>query len=380
MLENIPSLEQHSADDTMNGQGQEQMNDAPDKSLATALHVISTEREALANLESLYQTNALAQENISRAVSQIVKSIKCGGKLVVCGVGKSGKIGRKLEATMNSMGIYSVFLHPTEALHGDLGMIRPIDTLLLISFSGRTPELLLLLPHIPQTVPVIAITAHMHPSTCPILSYHRSDMTILLPAPVHVDEETSFGVSAPTTSTTVALALGDALALATARSLHTTPGRGPAEVISDLAVSADKIPTVVAAAHQQVRVLDILLTALQHPAAQSWVKLSPTEIIPPARVRALAQEQAGKVDAKLTDLDLPSPISVSAERWFRVSASSPVEDVRRWVADAMKASPSPVVIGVMDDYPCAAEEADKQQEEKFLGFVCGEDLCASSSS
>lgn len=280
-------------------------------------------------------------------------------------------------------------------------------------------------------------------------------MTILLPAPVHVDEETSFGVSAPTTSTTVALALGDALALATARSLHTTPGRGPAEVfkgfhpggaigaasavstpksstststststssmtwfsltplddvqpkydeekesresrslqpsaesreknqvqvISDLAVSADKIPTVVAAAHQQVRVLDILLTALQHPAAQSWVKLSPTEIIPPARVRALAQEQAGKVDAKLTDLDLPSPISVSAERWFRVSASSPVEDVRRWVADAMKASPSPVVIGVMDDYPCAAEEADKQQEEKFLGFVCGEDLCASSSS
>lgn len=125
MLENIPPLEQHS-DHTTNGQGQEQNNDAPDQSLATALHVISTEREALANLESLYQTNALAQENVRRAVSQIVKSIKSGGKLVVCGVGKSGKIGRKLEATMNSMGIYSVFLHPTEALHGDLGMIRPV--------------------------------------------------------------------------------------------------------------------------------------------------------------------------------------------------------------------------------------------------------------
>lgn len=95
-------------------------------SVGSAVHVISTERAALANLEHLYQTNFLAQEHLARAVSQIASSIRNGGKLVCCGVGKSGKIAQKLEATMNSLGIYSAFLHPTEALHGDLGMIRPV--------------------------------------------------------------------------------------------------------------------------------------------------------------------------------------------------------------------------------------------------------------
>jgi D-arabinose 5-phosphate isomerase GutQ len=94
--------------------------------LNTALHVITTERDALSHLELLYRTNDLAQKNIDRAVAELVHTIHRGGKLVVCGVGKSGKIGRKLEATMNSVGIHSVFLHPTEALHGDLGMIRPV--------------------------------------------------------------------------------------------------------------------------------------------------------------------------------------------------------------------------------------------------------------
>lgn len=87
-----------------------------------------------------------------------------------------------------------------------------------------------MLPHIPPTVPLIAITAHTHPSTCPLLSFNSPDMTILLPAPLHIDEESSFGLSAPTSSTTVALALGDALALATAQKLHNAPGQGPAEV------------------------------------------------------------------------------------------------------------------------------------------------------
>lgn len=94
--------------------------------LSTALHVITTERDALTHLEYLYRTNDLAAKNLSRAVSQLVHTIHRGGKLVVCGVGKSGKIARKLEATMNSVGIHSVFLHPTEALHGDLGVIRSV--------------------------------------------------------------------------------------------------------------------------------------------------------------------------------------------------------------------------------------------------------------
>lgn len=99
-------------------------------SVESAIHVMSTERAALAHLERLYQTDTLAQHELARAVEQISWSVREGGKLVVCGVGKSGKIGRKIEATMNSLGIYSAFLHPTEALHGDLGMIRPV------SFAG----------------------------------------------------------------------------------------------------------------------------------------------------------------------------------------------------------------------------------------------------
>ena len=94
--------------------------------VAAAVHVLSTERAALAHLEHLYQTDQLAQENLARAVDQIVRSIRNGGKLVFCGVGKSGKIAQKLEATMNSVGVYSAFLHPTEALHGDLGMVRSV--------------------------------------------------------------------------------------------------------------------------------------------------------------------------------------------------------------------------------------------------------------
>lgn len=80
----------------------------------------------MAHLEQLYQTDGLAQENLVRAVNQIVRSIQDGGKLVLCGVGKSGKIARKIEATMNSLGIFSIFLHPSEALHGDLGVIREV--------------------------------------------------------------------------------------------------------------------------------------------------------------------------------------------------------------------------------------------------------------
>lgn len=98
-----------------------------DAVLTGAVHVISTEGAALANLEFLYQTSQVARDGLVRSVNRITESVKRGGKLVVCGVGKSGKIGRKVESTMNSMGIHSTFLHPTEALHGDLGMVRPVS-------------------------------------------------------------------------------------------------------------------------------------------------------------------------------------------------------------------------------------------------------------
>ena len=97
------------------------------------------------------------------------------------------------------------------------------DTILIITFSGRTPELLSLLPYLPSQTALIALTSQLSPSTCPLLESRPPPLSILLPAPIPMSEVESFGVPAPTTSTTVALALSDALAMAVARRLHLDP-------------------------------------------------------------------------------------------------------------------------------------------------------------
>ena len=96
---------------------------ANEEAIRTALHAISTERDALTYLGDLYRSDPVAQDGFTSAVHAILRSITHHGKVVVCGVGKSGKIAEKVVATMNSFGIRSTFLHPTEALHGDLGVI-----------------------------------------------------------------------------------------------------------------------------------------------------------------------------------------------------------------------------------------------------------------
>jgi len=95
--------------------------------LSKAVHVISTEATSLSYLSRLYATDPVARSGFVEAVRVISRSLKSNGKIVVCGVGKSGKIGQKLVATFNSLGLMSVFLHPTEAVHGDMGVIRPVS-------------------------------------------------------------------------------------------------------------------------------------------------------------------------------------------------------------------------------------------------------------
>lgn len=94
------------------------------------------------------------------------------------------------------------------------------DTILFISYSGKTPELLNLLPHIPATTSIIAMSSPTSPSECALLVDRPRETGILLPTPIPVSEEESFGVSAPTTSTTVSLAVSDMLALTVAEQLH----------------------------------------------------------------------------------------------------------------------------------------------------------------
>ena len=105
----------------------------PDASaIKLALHVISTERAALQHLENLYQNDAFSRDSLAMAVNVISRTCREHGKVVICGVGKSGKIGAKMVATCNSLGIMAVELAPTDALHGDLGVIKPVcDTSIL---------------------------------------------------------------------------------------------------------------------------------------------------------------------------------------------------------------------------------------------------------
>lgn len=183
-----------------------------------AIHVLKTEATALQSVTQLYEIDPVARSGFDRAVAAITRHGGEKGKVVVIGVGKSGHIGRKLVATFNSLGVQATFLHPTEALHGDLGTISKHDTILFITFSGKTQELMSILPHIDHNLPQIILTSHIRPETCEMIERRKG--MILLPAPIHEPEAKSFGLCAPTTSTTVALAVGDALAVVAGRELH----------------------------------------------------------------------------------------------------------------------------------------------------------------
>ena len=130
---------------------------------------------------------------------------KTKGKVVVTGVGKSGHVGAKIAATLASTGTPSFFMHPTEAMHGDLGMIGKDDTLLAISFSGESEELTKILPHVQRFgVPIVAIARDKFSTLGKF-----SDAFVKL----DVSKEACPLDAAPTSSTTLTLALGDALAV-----------------------------------------------------------------------------------------------------------------------------------------------------------------------
>ncbi|KAK5124940.1 hypothetical protein LTR85_001130 [Meristemomyces frigidus] len=202
--------EQHGVNDT----------DATDNLLDRATHILATEAAALANVTNLYRTDATARRGLKHAVQAITTAQATGGKVIVTGVGKSGYIAQKLVATCKSLSIRASFLHACEALHGDLGDITEKDVLLFVSFSGKTAELLSLLPHVPDAVRVMALSGSTRPEDCQLLEVREN--AVLLPAPIPEREEDSFGVAAPTTSTTVALAVADMLALTVADQLHSS--------------------------------------------------------------------------------------------------------------------------------------------------------------
>lgn len=144
--------------------------------------------------------------SFDQAVARILETIDAGGKVVVVGVGKSGNIGRKIAATLTSTGTTSVVLDSVDAVHGDLGILRDGDAVLLLSYSGESEELTHLIPGIKRfDVPLVALTSAANSTVG-----RSSDLVINVSVP---KEACPYNL-APTASTTATLAVGDALAMA----------------------------------------------------------------------------------------------------------------------------------------------------------------------
>jgi arabinose-5-phosphate isomerase len=204
-----------------------------------AREVLAIESEAIARL------GARLDDRFERAVQLV---LECEGRVVVTGVGKSGAIGRKLSATFASTGTPSLFLHAAEGLHGDLGMVAPGDVLVAISYSGRTDDLVGILPVIKaMEVPIIALTGNA-------TSFLGSHADVILD--ISVEKEACPLNLAPTASTTAALAMGDALAVCAMSARHFTSedfarfhpggtlGRGLTLRVSDLMRTGERLALV----------------------------------------------------------------------------------------------------------------------------------------
>ncbi len=225
------------------------MSDAPEDDLATAKQVLDLEAKGLVEL-----SDGLGEEFVQALdlLSQVT------GRIVVTGMGKSGHIGHKIAATMASTGAPAFSVHPGEASHGDLGMITSSDAVLALSNSGETTELSDVIAHTRRfAIPLIAITGKAGSTLAT-----AADVALVLP---EIPEACPMGL-APTTSTTMALALGDALAVALLnrkgfsasdfRQLH--PGGklgGLLQKVEDLMHSGDQMPLI----NQQAKMTDALI-------------------------------------------------------------------------------------------------------------------------
>ncbi len=209
--------------------------------IAPGRDVVRIEARAVADLE------ARIGEEFARAVELLSH---CKGRVIVTGVGKSGIIARKIVATMNSTGTAAVFLHPTDAVHGDLGIVREGDVVIGVSKSGNTAEMNTLLPLIKRLgVPIVAMVGNT-------ASTLAREATVVLDA--SVQEEACPHDLAPTSSTTATLVLGDALVIALLQKREFTEeefaryhpggtlGKRLLLKVDELMATGDRVPRVVA--------------------------------------------------------------------------------------------------------------------------------------
>ncbi len=217
-----------------------------------AIEVLNIEAEGILGLIDRID------DNFSKMVELIFNS---SGRVIVGGIGKSGIVGRKIVATLNSTGTRSIFLHPVEAMHGDLGMVCQDDIFLALSYSGETDELNILLPSILKIgCKIIAFTGNIHST----LAKH-SDIVIN----VGVKKEACPLGLAPTASTTAMLAMGDALAVVLINKKHFKSsdfkkihpggilGQRLTSKVKDIMLTGEAVPVVFAGTSMEIAIDEI---------------------------------------------------------------------------------------------------------------------------
>ena len=247
--------------------------------LAEVQNLLRIESEAIAQT-----ANRLEPSAVERVVDLLAE---CQGKVVILGVGKSGIIGQKIAATMTSAGTAALYLHPSDALHGGLGIVQTNDVVIVLSNSGETDEIVAMLPYLKnRDVAIVAIVGNLNSTLA-----RRADVVL----DASVDKEACPLNLAPTTSTTVALAIGDALAMTVMKVKGLTS--------DDFAVNH---PAGRLGKRLTLRVADLMHTDGENPkiaAGSSWVEV----------VRAISKgglgavcvvDDAGRLTGIITDGDL----------------------------------------------------------------------------
>ncbi|MCC6678592.1 MAG: KpsF/GutQ family sugar-phosphate isomerase [Phycisphaerales bacterium] len=267
----------------------------PARELRFARDVLRAESEALFRL-----ADSLGGE-FHRAVDLIVRCADSGGTVLVTGLGKSGLVGGKIAATLSSLGVPSHPVHPSEAAHGDLGRFRPTDTVLCISFSGETDEVVNLASILRQDgLPIISITGG--PVAEPDGGDRKSGLERLATVALRLGIDKEAGAPdfvAPTCSTTATMALGDALALAAARRRHFTDAdfarRHPGGSLGDLLRPIMEVVRFVAGRNMPVVAHDSTVDAALRRVAEAGRRPGALILVDPG---------TGRLSGIFTDADL----------------------------------------------------------------------------
>jgi len=272
-----------------------------------AIEVLKIEAEGILGLTDRIDGN------FSRMVELIFNS---SGRVIVGGIGKSGIVGRKIVATLNSTGTRSIFLHPVEAMHGDLGMVCQDDIFLALSYSGETDELNILLSSICKIgCKVIAFTGNIHST----LAKH-SDIVIN----VGVEKEACPLGLAPTASTTAMLAMGDALAVVLINKKHFKPsdfkkihpggilGRRLSSKVKDIMLTGEAVPEVFSGTSMEIAINEINRLELGTTLVITEDKIL-TGIITDGDIRRIIAKKKNIFELAVEDVMTKNPRTVSPD-------------------------------------------------------------------